>query len=429
MAGDEEGLQALLDRGPLSSDGFAAAIAAVSTIVLLALYRGYRDLHRPFMELVRDIVTAALWSVLLTMAALYLYIPSRGVSRAAAVIAGVLGAVLLCLWRIPFARSARQAFYQHQVALVSSDPKGWRARLTGYISIRHALTPGVFLEAPPATDRVILAPDVPIEYRERIVAWALRNQVDLFVVPNTYEILLASGRLTQVRDIPLMTVYRLALPIELRAVKRALDLAGALLLALMFFPVLLIVPLLIWLEDRGPVFYRQRRVGRDGRIFELIKFRTMVPDAEKYTGPVWASVNDPRVTRIGKWLRATRLDELPQLFNVLRGDMSLVGPRPERPEMVTEFAARNPLFRAREALKPGITGLAQVFGPYDLDPDSKLTYDLLYIARWGIMLDLMVLLWTIPVMLFPQALGRSLGRTAAYFAKRWGVHPKYNLDR
>lgn len=417
LAGDTEGLQNLVTGALGSTDDFAAVVAAVSVISLLALYRGYRDLHRPYMELARDVATAGLWSVLFTMAALYLHVPARGVSRAAAMIAGVLSVILLCLWRVPFARRAKDVYYQHGVTLVSADPREWRARLPGYISIRNALTPSNFLEAPPATDRVFLAPDVPIEDRERIVSWALRNQVDLYVVPNTYEILLASGRLTQVSDIPLITVNRLALPIELRAVKRVLDLAGAVLLLLVFLPVFLIAPLLIWLEDGGPVFYRQRRVGRDGKVFEVIKFRTMVPDAEKCTGPIWAREDDPRVTRTGKWLRATRFDELPQILNVLRGDMSLVGPRPERPELVTEFAGRNPIFRAREAVKPGITGLAQVLGQYDTDPHSKIRFDLLYIARWGIGLDLIILLWTIPVMLFPKSIGRAVVRRT----RRWVV--------
>lgn len=406
LAGDTEGLHALLEQGLVSADGFAATVAAVSTVIFIALYRGYRDLHRPYMELVRDVITAGLWSVLLTMAALYLYVPARGVSRAAALIAGVLAGLLLCLWRLPFARRAKDVYHQRRVTLVSTDPDTWRARLPRDISVSHALTPGAFLSAPPATDRVLLAPDVPIKCRERIVAWALRNQVDLYVVPNTYELLLASGCLTQVGDIPLITIYRLALPIELRAVKRVLDLVGALLLSLVFLPVFLIVPLLIWLEDRGPVFYRQRRVGRDGKIFEVIKFRTMVPDAERFTGPVWAQEDDPRVTRVGKWLRATRLDELPQVLNVLRGEMSLVGPRPERPELVMKFAERNPMFRAREAVKPGITGLAQVLGRYDTDPDSKLRFDLLYITRWGLGLDVLILFWTIPVMLFPRMVSR-----------------------
>lgn len=158
------------------------------------------------------------------------------------------------------------------------------------------------------------------------------------------------------------------------------------------------------------MFYRQRRVGRDGKIFELIKFRTMVPDAEKLTGAVWAQEDDPRVTRVGKWLRATRLDELPQVLNVLRGEMSLVGPRPERPELVMEFAGRNAMFRAREAVKPGITGLAQVLGRYDTDPDSKLRFDLLYITRWGLGLDLLIMFWTIPVMLFPQSVSKAAER-------------------
>jgi exopolysaccharide biosynthesis polyprenyl glycosylphosphotransferase len=156
------------------------------------------------------------------------------------------------------------------------------------------------------------------------------------------------------------------------------------------------------LACRGPLFYRQQRVGRGGRPFALVKFRTMVPDAEKLSGAVWAAERDPRVTPVGRWLRRTHLDELPQAINVLRGEMSLVGPRPERPQFVGELAAALPLYRIRHSVRPGITGWAQIRFPYGdsvEDARIKLEYVLYYLKHAGFVLDLLIVLRTAPTML------------------------------
>ena len=147
-----------------------------------------------------------------------------------------------------------------------------------------------------------------------------------------------------------------------------------------------VIPLMIWLQDRGPVFYGQTRLGKDGKTFRVLKFRTMVVDAEKMTGPVLASQDDPRITRVGRWLRATALDELPQVLNILRGEMSFVGPRAERPEIHERYVEREPLFAQRVRVRPGLTGLAQVKGSYDLPPERKIQYDIDYMRTmsfWG----------------------------------------------
>ena len=156
------------------------------------------------------------------------------------------------------------------------------------------------------------------------------------------------------------------------------------------------------LTSPGAAFYRQRRVGRGGRLFDIIKLRTMIPDAEKASGPVWAELNDPRITPIGRWLRRTRLDELPQAINVLRGEMSFIGPRPERPEFVEELAKELPFYRTRHAIRPGLTGWAQVQYRYANSVDDariKLEYDLYYIKHYGPLLDLQILVKTLAVML------------------------------
>ena len=150
------------------------------------------------------------------------------------------------------------------------------------------------------------------------------------------------------------------------------------------------IPLAIRLESPGPALYRQTRLGRGGRVFRMVKFRTMIDGAENRTGPVWAAWRDARTTRVGRVLRRLHLDELPQVVNVLRGEMSLVGPRPERPELAARFEREMPGFAERLAVSPGIMGLAQAFGPYHLDPQRKLRYDLAYIATMSPWLDLEV---------------------------------------
>jgi lipopolysaccharide/colanic/teichoic acid biosynthesis glycosyltransferase len=157
-------------------------------------------------------------------------------------------------------------------------------------------------------------------------------------------------------------------------------------------PLWFVCSLAIKLEDRGPVFYRQERVGKQGRPFWTIKFRSMIPDAEKDSGAVWAKENDPRVTKVGRILRATAMDELPQLWNIFKGDMSFVGPRAERPELVEQFAQKIKNYHSRFVVTPGLTGLAQVYGSYDTPPRKKLRYDLLYIKKQSLLLDLKLIL-------------------------------------
>lgn len=160
----------------------------------------------------------------------------------------------------------------------------------------------------------------------------------------------------------------------------------------------LVFALLVVLESRGGAFYSQIRSGKDGQTFKIYKLRSMYTDAEK-NGPQWALANDNRITKVGKFIRKTRVDELPQLWNVLRGDMSIIGPRPERPEFIEEFEKETPNFSKRLAVKPGLTGWAQINGGYELTPAEKLEYDLYYIRNQSILLDLKIMLLTVKIVL------------------------------
>lgn len=187
-------------------------------------------------------------------------------------------------------------------------------------------------------------------------------------------------------------------------IKRLIDMVGSIFLMLVSFPVFMITAAAIRLESSGPIFFKQKRVGKENHLFTIWKFRSMVQNAES-NGAVWACENDSRITRVGKWIRLLRIDELPQLFNVLRGDMSLIGPRPERPEFVNDLEQQIPYYRIRHCIRPGITGWAQLnyrYGASVEDARHKLEYDLYYIKSMSVLLDFNILFKTIGVVIFGQ---------------------------
>jgi sugar transferase (PEP-CTERM system associated) len=190
-----------------------------------------------------------------------------------------------------------------------------------------------------------------------------------------------------------------------RWLERGFDILASMALLIIALPLMVGTALAIKIEEGwdSPVLYRQRRVGQHGRLFDVLKFRSMSVDAEKGGRAVWATKDDPRVTRVGAWIRKTRLDELPQLFNVLRGEMSFVGPRPERPEFVEQLEERIPYYRERHTVKPGITGWAQLCYPYgssERDALEKLQYDLYYVKNRSLLFDLAILVQTVEVVLW-----------------------------
>ena len=187
--------------------------------------------------------------------------------------------------------------------------------------------------------------------------------------------------------------------------KRTVDLVLTVLLLALLFPFMLLTALSVRMDSPGRILFRQERVGREGRLFTLLKFRSMRADAEKLTGPVWTQEDDPRITRVGGFIRRTRLDELPQLFNVLVGSMSLVGPRPERQHFVDDLAEKIPYYHQRHIVKPGMTGWAQIRYPYgntDEDAMHKLQYDLFYIKNHSVLFDLSILFSTIKTVILRQ---------------------------
>ncbi|MCB1058013.1 MAG: sugar transferase [Acidobacteria bacterium] len=221
----------------------------------------------------------------------------------------------------------------------------------------------------------------------------------VLLLPSPFESLIGRMRYRWVRDLPMVEVIRQREWRVNRPLKRAVDLVGAAALLILASPAMALCAVLVRLTSPGPVIYRQTRVGAALKTFEVWKFRTMHRDAERDTGEVLAQPDDPRLTPVGGFLRRTRLDELPQLLNVLRGSMSLVGPRPERPVFVERFLREVPGYAERFSIAPGLTGLAQINGHYHSTVQNKLRYDLAYIANWSLWLDLSTLLRTVKIVL------------------------------
>jgi len=245
-------------------------------------------------------------------------------------------------------------------------------------------------------DQVFVA--LPLEAHRkmlRILQVVSRECVEVKLVPDILQYATLNAALEDVDGTPVINLSQVPLQGWNSMVKRSMDVVLSLAGLIVLLPFLPIAALAIWIEDRGPIFYRQERMGLDGKPFMILKFRSMRVDAESSTGPVWAVKDDPRRTRIGSFLRRTSLDELPQIWNVLKGEMSIIGPRPERPAFVHEFKHKIPQYMLRHRVKAGITGWAQVHGwRGNTSIKKRIQYDLYYIENWSLKLDLKILWMT-----------------------------------
>jgi exopolysaccharide biosynthesis polyprenyl glycosylphosphotransferase len=220
--------------------------------------------------------------------------------------------------------------------------------------------------------------------------------VEFMVIPSGFQILLSCLELNTVSGVPLLGVTKLPLNNPLNwALKRAIDIFGSLAGLILSAPLIAIFAFLVYRESPGPVFYRQLRVGRRGRPFHIIKIRSMKLDAERASGPRWATRADDRTLKIGAFMRRWNIDELPQFWNVLKGEISLVGPRPERPELIRKFREEVLYYNARHNIVPGMTGWAQINGfRGDTDLSERIRCDIFYIENWSLLLDIQIMLMT-----------------------------------
>lgn len=251
--------------------------------------------------------------------------------------------------------------------------------------------------------QAVLIGDIAVEMRNEILKFCYGNGIRAYVMPKISDIILMGGDKIHVFDTPFLLSKGYSLSFDQRFWKRVVDLVIAVPIALLASPFMLLTAIAIKICDGGPVFYKQVRCTKDNREFQILKFRSMVVDAESDGEAVLAKEHDDRITPVGKVIRATRLDEFPQLFNVLRGDMSLVGPRPERPEIIAEYEEEMPEFAFRTRVKAGVTGFAQIYGKYNTVPYDKLKLDLFYIENYSLWTDLKLILMTVKTMLKKDA--------------------------
>lgn len=416
--------------GELPAFNFGAYLGLWPLITALYLGSGYvfglyePERTRGRWEIGRATLQAITLGTVLTVAVAFFAGPRFfSFSRLVIVIAWALEFAFLLGWRMALYKIFSTLWPEQRVLIVGTGPiaaemgaelarqHGWNSTVVGFVR-RDATEPqslaatpvlGGFadigaLVAAERVNRVIVASPVAIRELIEELMLAARGGVRLEVIPELYEILIGTVDST-VSDIPLMELTRASVPGWSVSAKRLLDAVFSLVLTIVLSPVLIVVSLAILVTMGRPVLFIQERVGRNLEPFGVIKFRTMVRDAEAATGPVLADEDDPRVTRLGRFMRRYRIDELPQLANILMGEMSFVGPRPERPYFVERFMRDIPAYRERFKVKPGVTGLAQVSGGYATTPDRKLKFDLMYVYHQTLLMDLQILVETARVVL------------------------------
>ena len=247
-------------------------------------------------------------------------------------------------------------------------------------------------------DAVIIN-DVEVSIRNKILKFCYQNKIRAYVTPKLSDIIVRGGTDINLFDTPLLLVRGKGLTSTERIMKRIFDLVLCLIAMIPALPVMLIIALAIKIEDGGPVFYKQKRATLDGKVFEILKFRSMIVDAEKPGQSIPATDKDPRITKVGNIIRALRVDELPQILNIIKGDMSIVGPRPERIEHVEDYEKLIAEFGYRLKVKGGLTGYAQIYGKYNTTPYDKLRLDLMYIENYSLLTDIKLILMTIRIIL------------------------------
>lgn len=245
--------------------------------------------------------------------------------------------------------------------------------------------------------------DIPTMERNLLLKHCYSRSIRVYTMPKIPDVLIKGSDQLHLFDTPIFLTREYSLTVGQRAAKRMIDIVCSLILLVIASPIMAATAALIRCYDRGPVLYKQVRCTRDGREFAIIKFRSMRVDAEKDGVARLASRNDDRITPIGKFIRAVRIDELPQLFNILRGDMSFIGPRPERPEIIEQYVKEMPEFVFRMKVKAGLAGYAQVYGKYNTTPYDKLKLDLTYVENYSVWLDLKLMLLTLKILFRPES--------------------------
>lgn len=424
------GLIVPTDKGIPSIEAyFRAMVFVVPTFLIIfrvyQLYRPERHIRRVY-ELL-NVVKAITMAIIFLMALTFIY-REFTYSRIVLLFAWIFSILLCCAGRyflIQFEYRLRRKSKDREQALLigasrhSRDLIRWSKENPHYgqdiigILTHQNLSEGKHIDGVPILgdlgdldqmisshrihEVILTDPTVSREVAADLMLKCESKMIGFKLVADFYGLITHHVDVEYISNVPLLGLKSLPLDdLWNRAVKRIFDLILSFLLLLLLSPLLLFIAVAVKLYDRGPVLYQQERVGQDGKCFNLYKFRTMSVDAEKKTGPVWAQSNDSRVTPVGKMLRRMNLDEFPQLWNVLTGNMSLVGPRPERPHFVEQFKDQIPRYMARHKIKSGLTGWAQIHGLRgNTSLEERIKYDLYYMENWNVMMDVEILFATL----------------------------------
>jgi sugar transferase (PEP-CTERM system associated) len=401
-------------------------------VVLGLYYSGLYDFDRRHgpTQLLRKLSLSLVIAAVLLLAIYYVTYPTLTTGRGVLLSALAIGAALLIVWRLFLSWVLRRRAFSERVLIVGSD-KGAIDLARELLERKHLGYQVVgFLDANPAVQGKSLINPKVIGSPSEVFALSRQHNIDRVVVAQLdtrgkldmdqllacktsgisveacsdyFERLTGKIMLANLRKSWLIFSDGFLVVPSTQAIKRLCDFVAALFGLVLTAPVLLLTAVAVRLDSPGPIFYRQQRVGLTGRLFTIWKFRSMCQGAEPAGVAQWAGENDVRITRVGRWLRKLRLDELPQLWNVLRGDMSLVGPRPERPEFVERLSEMSAFYPQRLVVRPGITGWAQIRAPYAATFEEsldKLSYDLYYVKNLSLALDASILMGTIRIVLF-----------------------------
>ncbi|SCZ76098.1 sugar transferase [Acidaminobacter hydrogenoformans] len=370
-------------------------------IALLSYYKFFRVIEMSYAVAVRKILYSSLLVNTILLLLLY-FLKGKIVTIYYFIVAYVLQFMVLVMIKFFVSLLMKKSLYDCTNLVIVQDInsnviiKDMKRQCKGRLMIALSEDPKL-KEYVDQSHNIYLTGCVTPDIKKKVIAYCDMENKRVFLVPEIFEIIVRNSSMTQIGDTPVFEIGSFQFSEAQSLIKRVADIIISVLALIVTSPIMLLVIIGIKMDDGGPVFYKQERCGLQGRTFNVIKFRSMVVDAEKYCGAVFAEENDPRITKVGRIIRLTRIDEIPQFFNVLEGSMSVVGPRPERPVFVKVFSEKYPEYSHRLSVKPGITGLAQVTGNYTTSAENKIKFDLMYIINYSVLLDLKILLLTFKV--------------------------------
>ncbi len=392
-------------------DPFIMMVPFIIIIYLMFMYiYGLSDLIKQSVgEIVYSVFLTIFLLSIFTMAITFFF-RGLGYPRGVVVYSSIIQVVLLSIWKTIIWKVKRKLYGKKDVIIIGDSnvehvAKKIIMKQSDLYNIKYICESSYkdVVRLISEVEIVILCDDVTSELKDYILDKCLVEQKSVLIVPTMSDLALFGSRLNKIDDLPLLKAKPLCLTGEEKAIKRALDVILTIVGTIISSPIMGVVALVIKLSDGGNVLYTQERVTEGGRNFKLFKFRSMKMNAEKLSGPVLSTDKDPRITNVGRIIRATRLDELPQLFNILKGDMSIVGPRPERPFYVDKFEREIHDYKYRTAVKAGLTGFAQVYGKYNTTPQDKARYDIIYIKNYSILLDIKLIFQTVKIIFMKES--------------------------